>query len=634
MRIALVAMPWAEVQKPAPALGMLTAAVRQRCPEHTLECQFPYIYVAAELGVDLYTEIGTRKCSEMLSCAQLYPDKRSSVEDYFVETAASFEGLTGSSDESRRKLFDHIMVALERSVARTVTELAQNYDVVGFTTTSNQLFASLVVAQRLQEADSDVNVVFGGTGVSEGMGPAVLREYPFVDYVVQGDGEHQFVELLRQLEEPDHEVPARPEERLRPGNEKPVASVVVPDLNELPYPDFDRFPEIAEQELAVDWLLPIEGSRGCWWDRVDRTGDPMDICHFCSEAGKVYREKTADRIADEMEALADRYSVARFMFCDLVTRAKGIGEMARAIQRKGRRFEFYTELRAQLSSYEIMLLWQAGLRFVTIGIEGFSSAYLERLGKGTRTIQNLQAMKTCWELGIDSESAIITDFPQAPQSEADETARNMLDYAIGYQPVDLNRFGLQRNTSVYSRPELFGVTNVRNDETYKVALPEEIWRRLELRVLSFDTVGAAADWSGVREALKTWRELHRRIRMETKSGMQPTFFIPAPLYYKDRDAYLDIIDRRDGFSVIRLDGLWRAVYMYCMQIRTQAALRRQFASSSEQQLDDVLADFVGQKLMFVEKGKCLSLAVATDPHTAAARIQAEHERHRPVAATA
>ncbi len=627
-------MPWAEVQKPAPALGILTAVVRQRCPEHTLECQYPYIYAAAELGVDLYTEIGTRKVSEMLFCAQLYPEKKASVKDYFVEIAASFEGLSDSSAEVRAGLFDHVFGVLEGNVARATEELAHNYDVVGFTTTSNQLFASLLATQRLKEADPDVTVVFGGAGVGEGMGPVLLREYRFLDYVIQGDGEYQFVELLRRLEDPNHQVPVRPEDRLLPGRKRPAASAVVPDLNELPYPDFDRFPEIADRELAVDWLLPIEGSRGCWWDRVDRTGNPMDTCHFCSEAGKVYREKTADRIADEMEALSVRHSVARFMFCDLVTRVKGVDELARAIQRKGRRFEFCTEIRAQLSPYEIMLLWQAGLRFVTIGIEGFSSAYLQRLGKGTQTIHNLQAMKTCFELGIDSDSAIIVDFPRAPQSEADETARNMLDYAVGYQPVALNRFGLQRNTSVFSRSELFGVTNVRNDEAYKAALPEEIWQRLELRVLSFDTVEPGADWSGVREALESWRELHRRIRVETQSGMQPTFFIPAPLYYKDRGSYIDIIDRRDGFRVIRLDDLWRDIYMYCMQSRPQSALRRRFASSSRQQREEVIAGFVEQKLMFVEKGQCLSLAVAADPHTAAARIEAEHREKAPVAVPA
>ena len=627
-------MPWAEVQKPAPALGMLTAMVRRECPEHTLECHFPYIQVAAELSVDLYTEIGTRKISEMLFCAQLYPEKRSSVRDYFVEIAASFEGLSDSGDEVRAGLFDHVLGVLESNVTSAVADLARSYDVVGFTTTSNQLFASLLATQRLKELDPGVVVVFGGAGISEGMGPAVLREYPFLDYVIQGDGEYQFVELLRQLEDPGHQVPKRPEDRLRPGREKPVAAVVVPDLDRLPYPDFDRFPEIADEALAVDWLLPIEGSRGCWWDRVDRTGDPMDICRFCSEAGKVYREKSADRIADEMEALSERYSVARFMFCDLVTRAKGVDEMARAIRRKERKFEFCTEIRAQLSPYEIMLLWQAGLRFVTIGIEGFSTAYLKRLNKGTQTIQNLQALKTCFELGIDSDSAIITDFPQAPQSEADETARNMLDYAVGYQPVALNRFGLQRNTSVFSRPDLFGVTDIRNDDAYKAALPEEILERLELRVQSFETTGPAADWTCVREALKSWRELHRRIRVETQSGMQPTFFIPAPLYYKDRGSYLDIIDRRDGLRVIRLDDLWRDIYLYCMQIRTQSALRRRFASSSQEQRDEVIGGLVEQKLMFVEQGKCLSLAVASDPHTAAARIEAQHQEQAPVAVPA
>jgi radical SAM superfamily enzyme YgiQ (UPF0313 family) len=58
-----------------------------------------------------------------------------------------------------------------------------------------------------------------------------------------------------------------------------------------------------------------------------------------------------------------------------------------------------------------MRLWEAGCSTVTLGIEGLSTRYLKRLGKGTSTIQNLQALKTCFELEIANQSNLLTGFP-------------------------------------------------------------------------------------------------------------------------------------------------------------------------------------------------------------------------------
>src|SRR5207247_191818 len=126
--------------------------------------------------------------------------------------------------------------------------LAGRYDVVGFTTTFAQLFASLAVARELRRLDPSVKVVLGGAGVSFEAGPSVLAEYPFVDHVIQGDGEAQLLELLDRLDGP---APAAPKALAvlgsRPAASAAPASLYLSDLDRLPAPDFDRYPELAAQ---------------------------------------------------------------------------------------------------------------------------------------------------------------------------------------------------------------------------------------------------------------------------------------------------------------------------------------------------------------------------------------------------
>lgn len=52
------------------------------------------------------------------------------------------------------------------------------------------------------------------------------------------------------------------------------------DIDALPLPDFDAYAEAVGGEF--DWDLAIEGSRGCWWDRMRKTGRAELTCQFCN----------------------------------------------------------------------------------------------------------------------------------------------------------------------------------------------------------------------------------------------------------------------------------------------------------------------------------------------------------------
>ena len=71
-----------------------------------------------------------------------------------------------------------------------------------------------------------------------------------------------------------------------------------------------------------------------------------------------------------------------------------------SVKRKDHKVRDAINRMAYATPYELLLLWEAGLTGAQFGIEGLSTSYLRRVGKGTTTIQNLQVMKICFELGV------------------------------------------------------------------------------------------------------------------------------------------------------------------------------------------------------------------------------------------
>src|SRR5262249_8481668 len=158
----------------------------------------------------------------------------------------------------------------------------------------------------------------GGSTVSGRVGPSLLAEYRFVDYIVQGEGEGPLAALLDLLAN-------RPGATLKLDGvltqSRDCAPIAEPttsetrDLDDLPFPDYDEYGVLAE-EYGIGWALPIEGSRGCWWDRSKRAGNPKSTCYFCNlnvQWGG-YRQKSVPRLAAEIDELSRRYRNLRLFF--------------------------------------------------------------------------------------------------------------------------------------------------------------------------------------------------------------------------------------------------------------------------------------------------------------------------------
>lgn len=613
-RLALIAMPWSAHARPSAALGALSAYVAREVPDVEVVVRSEYAHLAGAVGFELY-EAMSLDCydiGEQIYMAQVYPERRLPVREAFVAWGpAGFRGKPPgevvAGAESWGDAYDWIEAALHAHVEEAAERL-RGIDVLGLTTSFGQLFANVALARAVKARSPETIVVLGGSTVSGRVGPSILAEYECIDFVVQGEGERPLVALLQSKEG----GPLPPQGILSRGDAKPAALWEVDRLDDLPVPDYDEYAALA-LERGIDWWIPVEGSRGCWWDRTKRAGNPKSTCYFCNlnVQWNGYREKSVTRVVEELDELSDRYANTNVYFLDNIIRARGVTDLANAISGLEKDFSIFYEMRANVSPMEILLLWESGLSSTQFGIEALSNAVLKRIGKGTTVMQNLQVMRTCEELGVANYANVMIDFPGCTAEDVEETRRAIRDYAIVYRPCDVTRFHLGVESTVDQLRSEFGVTNVRNTDKARAGLPEPVFRRLHLLDLSFDR-SVLVDWSSVEEACAAWKKRHRDVG--------------GPLLqYQDGRSFLRVEDRRSGYNLVTFDGLHREIYLACMEARRRDELVAHFAGVSERDVDEVLGEFVDASLMYREGNRYLSLATASRPAIAARRMRATDE---------
>src|SRR5437867_12643731 len=84
------------------------------------------------------------------------------------------------------------------SWAMTAIDWGQ-YKIVGFTSTFDQNVASLTLAKLIKDLYPSVRIVFGGANFDGEMGLEHLRAWPWIDYVVVGEGEVPFPALVQKI---------------------------------------------------------------------------------------------------------------------------------------------------------------------------------------------------------------------------------------------------------------------------------------------------------------------------------------------------------------------------------------------------------------------------------------------------
>ncbi|MEI2776418.1 MAG: cobalamin-dependent protein [Tetrasphaera sp.] len=139
--------------------------------------------------------------------------------------------------------------------------------VVGFSVTAVSAAVSLIVAKAVKRLDPTVKTVFGGPECIVGWPRFIAKKS--VDFVVVGEGEQPFVELLQALDQGREQIDM-PAVVTKQSNGAAPQNAVNHNLDALPYPAFSKM-ALARYARNGRLELPILGSVGC-----------VQNCTFCS----------------------------------------------------------------------------------------------------------------------------------------------------------------------------------------------------------------------------------------------------------------------------------------------------------------------------------------------------------------
>ncbi|GAA6615654.1 RiPP maturation radical SAM C-methyltransferase [Scytonema sp. NUACC26] len=625
--VCLVLMPYASIERPSIALGLLKACLQQS--EIQTAVLYPNIWFAQEIGLDVYTALSDVLVMDFLGewtfSGTAFPDFQPDHSEYFRLIKSIDADLTQEIFWQVRK---KATLFIER-VAQSILDLQPR--IVGCSSTFQQHCASLGLLRRIRELNPEVITFMGGANCEAEMGLTTHREFPWVDFIVSGEGDDLLPKFCRQLLDRGRDVnPTKlpygviaPAHRYSSavGIKAPRASAE--KLDRIPTPDYDDYFETLRTSQIAPYIKPgllIETARGCWWGQKHH-------CTFCglNGSGMTFRSKSPTRVMEEVTELTERYGMRKFEVVDNILDMDYMNTVLPALAAEEEPYTIFYETKANLSREHMQQLAKAGVRWIQPGIENMHDGPLKLINKGTTAWVNTQLLKWAREFGINVAWNFLSNLP----GELDEWYSEMaawLPLIVHLQPPAFV-FGIRydRFSPYHERSADWGLTLLPN-RMYSYIYPVSLEAlaglayffedsadlvRPDLVSQKHDRNGKKTDWSGL-EALKAWVKQWGEYWQVRYSRPED---LPI-LSMSDDGNCLTITDTRPCATerLLSLEGLAYWVYKVCDRALTPRELVKALRTQAGINIswDDVqliVAQLQERKILVDLNGRLLSLAV-------------------------
>ena len=313
----------------------------------------------------------------------------------------------------------------------------ENPDILGFSTCSATGRKAALLAEKVKQENPNVKIAFGNFFATFNA-ERILVKYPFVDYIIRGEGEHTSLELALCLE--------------RNGDPKNVLGVnfrnngkivgtadrpLIKDVDSLPFPDREMLPVDYHNTTAGIVVAPKKfsgfvSSRGCVFQ-----------CRFCGcrrLARNLWRSRSVDNIMEELHLLSSQ-GYKQFLFVDdnFTLNPKRVIKLCRRLKNEKVDIEFFAEGRVDnFSRGMVQEMVRANCRMIYFGIENATQRILDYYDKRTTPKQAEDATRTARKAGID---VIVASFILGAPTETRKEIQHTLDFAQKIS-VDIPQFNI------------------------------------------------------------------------------------------------------------------------------------------------------------------------------------------------
>ena len=290
-------------------------------------------------------------------------------------------------------------------------------EVIGFSALTPNIRRAIAWAKYAKEQGKIT--VMGGPHASVDQG--VFLDTGHFDYVLKGEAEYTFPQMLKAIDGNDdaalQEVPGLAAWRDGQLAFDSQAPPLIKKLDELPIPARHLLPMETYFKNNPEHLCYIFTTRGC----------PFK-CIFCQKelTGRGFRVRSTEAIVDELEHIIKTYDPGVILFVDeiLTLRKKRIHEMCDEILRRGLKFEWVANTRADCVDYPLLKhMHRAGCRRIYYGWESGSQRMLDVLKKDLTPEVIINAAKMTRRAGIWAKVYLIVGSPGETAADIEETEK-------------------------------------------------------------------------------------------------------------------------------------------------------------------------------------------------------------------
>ena len=330
-------------------------------------------------------------------------------------------------------------------------------DVLGFSTFASSGRTAALISNEVKKRNPNITTVFGGYYATFNA-ERILREYPFVDIIVRGEGENTVVDLVDCLKKKGKlknvlGIAFRNGNGIVSTPDRPL----IKDLDSIPLPDrslldVEYHSMIAGANAMVKKFTSIVSSRGCVYG-----------CRFCScqkFARNVWRPRSVVNTLEELHYLASE-GYDQFIFVDdsFTLNQKRVVKLCKRLRKEKLDIEWICESRVDNCSYEMLReIARAGCKVIYFGIENANQRILDYYGKRITPEQSEKAVELARKAGID---VIVGSFIVGAPDETREEIHNTIEFAkqISIDLPQFNVLGAYPGMDIWNELTMKGILN-------------------------------------------------------------------------------------------------------------------------------------------------------------------------------
>ena len=337
--------------------------------------------------------------------------------------------------------------------------MKEDPDLVGISVTAtSQVMPAFTLARLLKKKNRDLHITMGGSVFTKLIDNLQQNHLIFdlVDSFIVFEGEHALLGLIEHLED-KRDLGKVPNLVYKEGDRICVNEPFhIEDINSLPTPDYDGFP--LDRYLSPKRVLPLQGSRGCYWRK----------CTFCNlhVDNLKFRLRNLDLVLEDIDKLKEKYGAEYMFFSDECMPVKQLDSLSSRLIEKGNDVKWMAGIRFDkgLTKEILAKAREAGCLKMVFGLESSNKRVLSLMDKGIETEITKNIIDYCDETGVAIHMYVIVGFPSETREEALET----LDFVISNEKFLKSKgasclaclFELEKHAPILRDPGKYGLTKI------------------------------------------------------------------------------------------------------------------------------------------------------------------------------